>query len=76
MQVGTNDIYGGGAISFTPNKFTQPPVVIYSIMRNFTVAWRSPPVKFYLTNVNKDSFSYNAQDNRPGDRVSWVAIGN
>ena len=76
MQTGTNDIAGGGAIGFTPNRFTQPPVVVCQIMWNYTDAWRAPPVKFYVTNVNKDSFSYNAQANRPGDRVSWIAIGN
>ena len=74
---GITNIAQGGAIGFTTTRFTQPPVVVCQIIRSSQYVFNSRPVYFYITYVNKDSFSYTVRgDNKPGDQVSWIAIGN
>jgi hypothetical protein len=76
LETGVNDIFGGGAIGFTANRFTQPPVVVCQIMRSTRFVFNANPVYFYVTNVTKDSFSHTVRGaRRDGDRVSWIAIG-
>lgn len=79
METGVAILGGGGAIGFTPNRFSQPPVVVSSIVRS---AQNAPnvrnfrPVYFHIHNITKDSFSYSAKDNRSGDKIHWIAVGN
>jgi hypothetical protein len=73
---GVTNIWGGGAIGFTTTRFTQPPVVVCQIIRSSQYVFNSRPVYVYITYVNKDSFSYTVRgDRKPGDQVSWIAIG-
>ena len=73
---GITNIAGGGAIGFTTTRFTRPPVVVCQIIRSSQHAFNSRPVYVYVTYINKDSFSYTVRgDNKPGDQVSWIAIG-
>lgn len=73
---GKTTIGQGGAIGFTSTRFTQPPVVVCQIMRSSQYVFNSNPVYFYVTYVNKDSFSYTVKgDLKPGDQVSWIAVG-
>ena len=73
MEARVSDIGNSGAIGFN-NKFTRPPVIVASIMRYSYNASYSAPVFFYITNVGKHCFSYVAQNNEPGDKVSWIAV--
>ena len=73
---GVTNIGEGGAIGFTTTRFTQPPVVVCQIIRNRQYVFNSAPINFYITYVNRDSFSYTVRGNvRPGNQVSWIAIG-
>jgi hypothetical protein len=75
MQTGVNNIGGGGGtIIFTPNKFSQPPVVFCQIIRTLHNGFYSSPVFFYLITVTKDCFTYATKDQKPGDRFNWIAI--
>ena len=72
----SSNIGGGGAIGFTTNRFTQPPVVVGQIMRSTSFVFNARPVYFYVTYVTKDLFSYTVRgDVKPGDQVSWIATG-
>ena len=74
---GITNIMGGGAIGFTTTRFTQPPIVVCQIIRSSQYVFNSRPVYVYITYINKDSFSYTVRgDVKPGDQVSWIAIGN
>ena len=71
-----DDIGEGGAVGFFV-RFTQPPVVVCQILRSSQYVHNSRPVYFYVTYVDKDCFSYTVRGNlKPGDRVSWIAVGN
>ena len=73
---GITDIWGGGAIGFTSIRFTEPPRVVCQIIRSGQYVFNSQPVYVYITYINKDGFSYTVRGNRkPGDQVSWIAIG-
>jgi hypothetical protein len=73
---GITNIAGGGAIGFTTTRFTQPPIVVCQIIRSYQYVFNSSPVYVYITYINKDSFSYAVRgNNKPGDQVSWIAIG-
>ena len=54
---GITDIWGGGSIGFTTTRFTEPPRVVCQIIRSSQYVFNSQPVYFYVTHVNKDSFS-------------------
>ena len=73
---GIANIGQGGVIGFTTTRFTEPPIVVCSIVRSWHNAYNSRPVNFSVTYINNASFSYVAKDNKPGDQVSWIAIGN
>ena len=73
---GITDIVGGGAIGFTTTRFTQTPIVVCQILGSTQYVFNSRPVYVYITYINKDSFSYTVRgDHKPGDKVSWIAIG-
>lgn len=75
MEIGTTSIGRSGAVSFTPNKFSQPPVVICQILRNSHRVFSSDYICIYIIDVNKDSFSYVVKGNvKFGDQMNWVAI--
>ena len=76
MEARVTTLGAGGAIGFTPNKFTEPPVVVCSIMRLDSYVSASRPVNIFVTSVTKDSFSYTVKgDRKPFDQISWIAIG-
>ena len=73
---GITDILGGGAIGFTSTRFTQAPRVVCQIIRSSQTVFNSQPVYVYITYINKDGFSYTVRgDRKPGDQISWIAIG-
>ena len=79
-EVGQIDLSGGGARSFTPNKFSRPPIVLISVVRNSV--YNTSPIVVHITQVNKDSFGYTVKNCngtnysiRAGDKLNWLAIG-
>ena len=50
------NLTGGGAIGFTKNKFTYPPIVFLTSVRQNQI--RSVPVIAKITGINKGGFGY------------------
>ena len=73
---GITNIAGDDAIGFTTTWFTQPPIVVCQIIRSSQYVFNFRPVYVYITYINEDCFSYTVtRDRKPGDQVSWIAIG-
>ena len=64
-------------IGFTPNKFTQPPVVICQLVRSSPNVWNDRPLNIYPDNITTSGFQFNVRgDYKPGDQCHWISIGN
>jgi hypothetical protein len=75
MESGLTNISASGAIGFTPNRFTHPPIVVCQVSRNPQNAFHSSLVHVYVTSVSKDSFSYVTKGRQiSGDKIHWIAI--
>jgi hypothetical protein len=75
MQSGLTNIGASGAVGFTPNRFTQPPIVVCQIVRTPQNAFHSSLIHVYVTNVSKDSFSYVTKGRQiSGDKIYWIAV--
>ena len=81
MDRGQSQLGGAGAIGFTPNKFSCPPIVTCSIVRGSNHVYEAQPIVVYITNVNKDSFSYTVRSCDNGqytpwvsDKLNWIAV--
>jgi len=68
---------GTGTVGFPQNKFTQPPIVIISV-----VSSNNFPLNVCIRNVTKDYFTYYTKycnggvyRQQYGDKLNWLAIG-
>ena len=80
MLTGQINLSPGGAIGFTKNIFSQPPLVFFTIIRQRD--FNNKPVIAYITNINKDGFGFYVKHcdgsnyiSRFGDKLNWLAIG-
>lgn len=69
-----------GTVSFPQNKFTQPPIVIASVVR-WSITASGNPINVCITEVTKDYFTYftkfcygGTYRQLPGDKLNWLAI--
>jgi len=78
-QTGQLYLNSGGAVGFIPNRFSQPPIVLLTIVR--TSYNTGNPINVCVTNISNASFGYSVRYSngsiyrqQVGDKLNWIAI--